>query len=301
MLDSTVPYFGGSRVRVSDLLARREVVEKVLADVCTFLEIDYPLGAEVYRDENGSIFIVPEADDLLQATVKGQTLLEVLEEIADTGFSDEARLKLEVSNDTRNMLILGELATSELPAPSAEPDWLSTIWAQSRPCDLCPVCSVRPQGPGKKALDRNVCDVCEQRRLDRSKNWATVQASTIWTDEVADESSRLALVVGAFPLEVWLSGKMLNSVMMFDPETRLLTDPKRSNITYQFDYQQLIADIQDTLKRKQFTGHTLLDRLVLQLGRGDGFSQFFDIQVIDSDLKQFAESGGNHADYLPWP
>ena len=288
--------FWGQSSRVSDLLARRSVVEKVLDSISTLLETNYPLGAEIYRDENGSIFIVPE--DILLTTLQGQPLGAVLEQTARQGFSNEVFLKCEISNATRNMLFLGELTTSELLHPSPKPVWLDAIWKQLTPRDICPVCGVRPQGLGKKAFDRNVCEVCEQRRLDRSKDWVADQLSTIWTDEIADETGRLALIVGTFSLGNWLSGQMLRSVTMFDPETRTVTDPKRNDKVYQFEYQQLIADIQDAHRRKQFTGNNLLDRLVLKPQRGGSFEDFFNIQVIDSDLEQFVISGSGSAELL---
>src|SRR5438034_1707898 len=46
--------------RIPDLLARRELVLSELNGARKLLEDTYPLGTEVYRDENGSIFIVPD-------------------------------------------------------------------------------------------------------------------------------------------------------------------------------------------------------------------------------------------------
>jgi hypothetical protein len=64
-----------------------------------------------------------------------------------------------------------------------------------------------------KAIDRQVCWVCMERRDDRSKKWATNADGslkrTIWTDEVADQNGRLALVVGRFLLDDWFDGALI--------------------------------------------------------------------------------------------
>jgi hypothetical protein len=285
------PTFWGKASRLSDVLARRGCLEKALDDVCYQIETEYPLGAEIYRDENGSIFVVPDLDGILEATVNNRSFLAEIEAIARQDFSGEANFTCEVSPATRNMLFLGRLATAQLPAASAKPAWINDFWSQSAPKDICPVCGVRPQGPSKKASERKVCNVCEQRRIDRSQHWVAAQASTIWTDEIADETGRVALVVGAFDLETWFGGHAFNSIVMCDPAKRELTDPGRGNIAYTFDYQQLLADIREALRHNQFKGKTLLDRLVLNSQRGGGIRQFYEIQVIDSDLEAFHHSG----------
>ena len=74
---------------------------------------------------------------------------------------------------------------------------------------------------------------------------------------------------------------------MFDPATRQLIDPGRSNKQYNFDYNLLLSDVQQAARRNQFIGNTLLDNLVLSTARGGGFAQFYDLHIIDSDLDEF--------------
>lgn len=276
--------FWGQAARLGDLLARRSLLESALDAVKGLLEETYPLGMEVYRDENGSLFIAPDIPDLLDVTGDGSRLRDHLSQIMAKALDEEASCILDLSQPTRNMLVLGQFATAMLPDPTPSPQWLQTVWEVSRPNDICPVCGLRPQGPSKKAVDRKVCDVCEQRRADRSKQWVADLNSTIWTDEAADLNGRLALVVGAFGLSAWLEGSAFSSVLMFDPEKRQLVDPGRNNKQYDFDYSLLLSDIRQATRRSQFTGNTLLDNLVLTPARGGGFSQFYDLQVVDSDL-----------------
>lgn len=47
---------------ISDLLARRDAALSALEEVRVLIEVEYPLGAEIYRDENGSVFVVPHVE-----------------------------------------------------------------------------------------------------------------------------------------------------------------------------------------------------------------------------------------------
>jgi hypothetical protein len=83
---------------------------------------------------------------------------------------------------------------------------------------------LRPQADPKsqskderKAGERKVCQVCERRRADRAQEWTEKLGTTIWTDEVADDNARLALVVGRFNLDHWLDGAMVQTLLVSDP------------------------------------------------------------------------------------
>jgi CRISPR-associated Csx11 family protein len=287
--------FWGQVSRIPDLLSRKALIQSALDAVKVFLEETCPLGNEIYRDEDGSVFIVPDVTDLLKALVNGQTLERYLQELIAQALSGEATGTITLSDRTRNTLRFGEIATAELPPPAPQSSQLSQLkgrWQGAYGRDLCPVCGLRPQGPTEKALERKVCDTCEQRRTDRSKEWNTDLTTTIWTDEVANEHGRLALIVGRFGLETWLKGSALNSVLMFDPSQRELNDRER-NKKYQFSYSDLLKEIQDALsppKINQTLGKwaPLLDNLILTDARG-GFTKFieiYDLYVSDTDLNR---------------
>lgn len=279
--------FWGASVRIGDLLARKELIGKALDEFQKVIEEEYPLGLQVYRDENGSVFIVPDVANLLAATVKsGSSLREYLQEIANRQFKGEACWTLELSDRTRNTLKFGRLATSQPDKLTANSQSIGLHWNIQEKRDICPVCSLRPIGASDKALKLKVCDICCDRRTNRAKAWTENLPTTIWIDEVADTNGRLALIVGHFELESWLTGELLNSMVSFNPEKfRHLTDTGRNNKTYQFDYQILLEDIQKTIKSKQFNKQAaLLDDLVLKDARGGSFQQFYDLQVTDTDL-----------------
>ncbi|MEM4390223.1 MAG: CRISPR-associated protein Csx11 [Candidatus Micrarchaeia archaeon] len=287
--------FWGNAPKLTDVLGRKAALEKALDAVQRLLEEECPLGAEVYRDENGSLFIVPDIPDLLDARLDGGSLQDRLQAIAKAALEDEALFVLTLSKRTRNMLSFGQLASAELLPPSADPDVLRSIWkARQETTDICPVCGVRPQGYAgagqpldQKALSRNVCGICERRRMDRSAEWAKNLKTTVWTDEVADQNGRLALLVGCFELETWLSGETLSSVMAFEPSQRMLTDNRRNNQQYQFDYSQFLNEIAQALPLAGQPGNQtpLLNNLLLPAQRvGQSFADTYDFYVSDTDL-----------------
>ncbi len=47
--------------KIGDVLGRKALVEKILDNIKILLEVIIPIGNEVYRDEDGSIFLVPES------------------------------------------------------------------------------------------------------------------------------------------------------------------------------------------------------------------------------------------------
>ncbi len=287
--------FWGNSAKLTDVLGRKAAVEGALNRVRRLLEEEYPMGAEVYRDENGTLFIVPDICGLLDYSLNGLPLQAQLQEIARHELREEVLFSLTLSERTRNMLSFGRLVGQELPPPCPHPQKVHHIWqAQTPKTDFCPVCRIRPQGYdgenqplNQKALNRNVCGICERRRVERSAQWAENPKTTVWTDEVADENGRLALIVGRFGLENWLTGEALSSVLAFEPSQRILADSGRNGQNYNFDYAQFLNEIAQALSfQGQPDSRTpLLNNLLLSVQRvGSTFAQTYDFYVSDTDL-----------------
>lgn len=224
-------YFTESH-RLPDLLARRELLDDALDNIQELLEVTYPLGTEVYRDENGSVFVVPGCEkgncglDVLALTDNGKSLQQLISDQVRQAIAEERVPKIKMDEDPWWGQDPQRHGNDELPplaehlSPAAihsNPDWVAKQW-QGRSNDLCTVCGLRPQGPSSKSQDRGVCDTCERRRNDRSETWATQNVdTTIWTDEVADTNGRLALIMGRFDLTGWLNGSLVQTLTVVDP------------------------------------------------------------------------------------
>jgi hypothetical protein len=227
-------------VRIPDLLARQELLTDCLDKVRALIEITHPLGSEVYRDENGSIYVVPDVSNLLERTNnKGTSLRDlIVQSFAQGTVKNKPDLQLggemipnleleqhpwwgqdpnwpNSSNDKLPDIssLLNQMIVS--PANVAE---IGQHWENKEATDICTVCGLRPQGSSSKAAERNVCDICEARRANRSQRWATSETDpTIWIDEVADTNGRFALIVGQFDLTHWLDSSLLQTLLLIAP------------------------------------------------------------------------------------
>jgi hypothetical protein len=203
------------------LLARKQWLSDGLDRVRSLLEEDYPLGTEVYRDENGSIFVVPDIANILDYRDEDKSLNELIQQ------------KLQFDGELVIMPLLDEQGwwaqgphrqneippiaqhLSSIPTTTADPSRVATWWS-SASANICTICGVRPQGPGKKAEDRKVCDTCEQRGEGRFKDWLAHLDTTIWLDEVADVNGRICLVAGQFALNDWLKPEGFVETLLID-------------------------------------------------------------------------------------
>lgn len=221
---------------IGDLLGRRAALQQALDEVQILLEEIYPLGNEVYRDENGSAFIMPALDGDDTAGSKLRNLIEglILEKWQQSELKGELVPTIYLSAPNKQAIVLHEALDPRNNPPGLIRTYQESIlrWWDNpgNISDVCTVCGVRPQGwsitddQGKNMSKRHyVCGVCSQRREKRAEFWVKGRSSlgyeraywerTIWLDEVADKNGRLALVVGKFGLQDWLNGEMVETLL----------------------------------------------------------------------------------------
>lgn len=217
--------FVGQSIKLSDIVAREKVLDDAFDRVRTLLEETYPLGAEFYRDADSAVYIVPDIAGLLDnATIGGMSLREVIRASFTDVMSGEVLPELLLDdmgwwaqkpnrrdNTQRDELPpLSEVITSDVISPAHVKTVLNN-W-QEIVAEPCPVCRLRPT-----AHHRDTCEVCATRRASRIEYWRNNPSSTIWIDELADANGRVALLVGKFGLEDWLSGQMVSTLLVKDP------------------------------------------------------------------------------------
>lgn len=218
--------------QLADLLARKKLLQGVWDTVRAALEVETPIGSAVYTDEHGLVFVLPEwsgkSDEEIWRIIEARTE-EAIKAIKRRDGSligtTDLRPTVRIGQPRRGkQLLLAEALPAEEPLNIPDPAMIQNYWSNHRNRERCYVCGLRPVGyveddlppfvTEEKARERNLCGICLARRGRRSEEWATKQEfkETIWIDEVADSNGRVALVVGRFDLDEWLSGALVRSL-----------------------------------------------------------------------------------------
>lgn len=221
--------------QLSDLLARKQLLDEAQGIIRHVLEVEFPVGADVYADEHGSVFLIPELPEMDKGQIEGElrTLLhnalanpktlETLQEQPELYGATDIYPTVDVGSPRRGKkLNLPEVLPEKEPINTYDPAIVQGYWLNQKQ-DLCTACQLRPIGyvkPGlpyfvtrEKAKERALCGICLARRGRRAQIWAENKGQeTIWIDEVADTNGRMALIVGQFELENWLKGTLVRSL-----------------------------------------------------------------------------------------
>ncbi|WP_322821151.1 CRISPR-associated protein Csx11 [Chloroflexus sp.] len=210
-----VPGLYARAIKIADLLGYQRVIDEACERIKKLIEEDYPLGNEVYRDTTGIYFTFPDLDlppNLAQLICRRveEVEMELAPRIAVTvgdGTTAKEQLKSILSKARKEAL--------EALAQPFDSQNLSTCWKQQWKTvgqgnwELCPVCRLRP-----KKEDEQVCQTCSERRVPRIQGWIKNLSTTIWLDEVANNTGRLALIIGHFGLDGWLSGDLVQTMLV---------------------------------------------------------------------------------------
>jgi len=195
--------------KIADLLGYQEAIGKACEAVKRLMEEEYPLGNEVYRDTTGFYFTFPDLALFPELEQEIRRRVEAIEpELAP-------RIVVDPSEPLKTLLSSSHnKARQELAQPmmgeNLSPDW-QRQWDNlpDGKWELCPVCRLRPMRE-----KREVCEHCERRRQSRVALWERDPSKTIWLDEIADHNDRVALIVGKFGLDDWLSGDLVQTMLV---------------------------------------------------------------------------------------
>lgn len=207
----------GNASNIPALIARRDWLSEGLNNVKELLEETYPLGNEVYRDENGGIFVVPDIDKLLEIieSEKKLTLKELISE--NLGYDGEIIVTPDISLPWWGQNPGGrpDQALDQIPPIAdillknayspADASRVKKWWddVDGNP-EICTISWLRPQeyeGSLRKASNYWSEKVTA---TGRAENWGKNLHTTIWIDEVADSNGRICLITGKLDITEWL-------------------------------------------------------------------------------------------------
>jgi cell division FtsZ-interacting protein ZapD len=265
---------------ISDLLGRQTALQAALDDVRKLLEMTYPLGNEVYRDENGSAFVVPalDGDDDDGNRLRGLIERHILDALRQSELGGELQPRIHITKAHKQAAVLHQALDTPPPPVAPFQDNLRSWW-QGEAADICTTCGVRPQGPSQKGKDRKVCDTCERRRADRSQLWAQARHKTgpdrkpwertIWLDEVADQHDRLALVVGKFDLRPWLNGELIQTLLVVCDSANGVYERKNPSFARIQRVWRTTQQFWQAVQNEDIPSATQSDRLAIAVTNGD--------------------------------
>lgn len=204
-------------IKIADLLAYRHAVDEVCKTLKQLVEEEYPLGNEVYRDTTGIYFTFPDLN--LPAELRDEIRRraeEIEPELAPrsdvrpgSGPTTSEQLKSILHEQLREAKeVLSFPVSRDNYSPCWEAQWRNLPdgkWV------VCPVCRLRPK---METEAEDACEHCRGRRRSRIEFWEQNPAKTIWIDEIADHNDRIALLVGKFDLDGWLSGDLVQTMLV---------------------------------------------------------------------------------------
>jgi hypothetical protein len=210
-------------IKLADLFGYVSAVGEACKQTKHFLEDEYPLGNEIYRDTTGIYFTFPDFDLPADLGLELRRIVEEIEpELAPQIHVGAGQGNIAADQLKRMLTDQHSAALEELSLPVGQ-DNLSpccnALWENLPDCawEVCPVCRLRP-----KQEEAEVCWHCAERRKPRLKAWKeNPDRTTIWLDELADENGRIVLVVGKFGLDDWLSGDLVQTLLVrCDPASK---------------------------------------------------------------------------------
>ncbi|RAM58965.1 hypothetical protein DS66_05225 [Mesotoga sp. SC_3PWM13N19] len=193
---------------IGDTITRRKLIDEAFDSAKSLIEVEYPLGLEIYRDTNGITFLIPELSEKLAiddlVVKKGVSLKQTISEVISTSTNWEVTPFFHISErPSRNLYNLGSMV-SKKPDGNIPCMKLKELWTKE--AESCPSCNIRPIDANSRKRGIKFCEECYKRITGRGKQWAENRNNqTVWIDEIADSTGKIALLSFGFSLNSWIN------------------------------------------------------------------------------------------------
>ncbi len=165
--------------RIGDILGRKSVLDKAMEAVKQLLEVYVPIGNQVYEDENGIVFLVPETVDdsflkteiismkdstfpvarpesrftgkteIVPCNLDGKSLDAAMNTFLEIATDGELKPQIEVTSETRGAQILGNLLYQRKKYNIPVGHKIEIPWDNANIIDkkkICHICGIKPIG-----------------------------------------------------------------------------------------------------------------------------------------------------------
>jgi len=307
--------------KIGDIVGRKRIIKDVKKNLKVLIEYEYPIGNEIYSDDDGIYFIVPpELDKYKEINGLGTLRSEILEMIykktAETSDSELQPHISEISRTNTLTSLVGAIRKMKKKVPYSFDSSVNECHKYFKDSleifkngkTVCPICRLRLVK--KEDEKKKVCETCKGRRIQNDKNEVDEcrpkNNETLFIDEIVDKHRKAVLIVARFGLDKWLSGTMVRSLFVteangIEREVKNLgnvkqfeTEEKRikaflENKNYgKLNYSRIKTDIDALFKNED---EEWAKHIAFLYDRRDGFDP--DIKRIKSKWERFLESAKN--------
>lgn len=282
----------------------RKGSKKVDESIKDLIEEKYVLGNEIYRDETGIYFLVPEnivgekTDNLYKLHIGAKELeneiIKCFELLKGEVFP--AIFLTAPSRGTMNLANLIEKAQDNFLQACYPENIEDYIGKENDSSELfrviCDVCRIR-LADKKDNLDLSLCEICRNRQKSNERAILDKPGDeTIWTSELQDNNGRIVLITVKFELREWLNGNMINTLLVND-EKWMKNDNNGDWAKSKENIKELLNEMKDVYssvsKKEQYDGYRLEKYYQFQFTKQTEANQ--DTFLIDHFLRFFDKGG----------
>ena len=297
--------------KIGDIVGRHQVIKKIKEEIKCLVEYVYPVGNEIYADDDGIYFVVPaELDSGVWMGIWNSLTDKINQAAADKSLGElQPRIELysgevneqDAKKKTRTLTSLVKVI-NDLKEKRSYPfdasaegfkhfaDQLGKVVQPAENKTICPICrlrKVKSDNVSGKDIKKKICKTCEERRYESSKQ-ADKKEETVFIDEIIidDKNKNAAFIVARFGLDEWLNGKMVRSLFVteangLDQEVGYLGSVKQ--------FEQEETKIKNWIKTKKYEPYNYqrikddIDAIMDDAERGLYTRLFYDRRVIPED------------------
>ncbi len=265
--------------KIGDIVGRQKVIENTKRCLKDLIEYKYPIGNEIYSDDDGIYFIVPTGlnDDKLKE-LRTEIEDKVYKIATEVSGSELQPYIVEISEtNTLTSLIRAIREMKEkvsYPFDSSINEFheyfKGTLETSKNGKTVCPICRLR--SVEKEDEKKKACNTCKGRRIQNDKNeqdeCRPKNNETLFIDEIVDKKRKAALIVARFGLDVWLNGRMVRSLFVteangierevgnlgnvkhFEADERRIKEFLENKNYGKFNYSRIKADIDSIFEKE---------------------------------------------------
>ena len=259
----------------------RNISRKIDDAIKELIEVEYPVGNEIYRDETGIYFIVGEClgndseeNSIVPLKQEFKELEDRILEVFKKKTNDEFYPAIYLTKASRGLMNLTTLLEK------AKENFLKINWKVKnldidlqktyKSIGICPICKIRLiyESDKEKQNSPTICETCDDRIHHKQvENWIrNISEETIWLEEIKDESGRIScisfhLLINPWIINTLITRKTKESYLDIIEDTINLLSKPNSKIK-DGKIKNYIWGIPGGLDTRQFINSWLIERLI---------------------------------------